>query len=170
MFLFLSFFFFTKSLVFLPFKNSWFEFISGQGCSATILKIHHLNKAYYINPGILVRICSFGKVLVWNIKPLYFTDALAEGNIRWDPMSSTSVISLYMYFFFFLLFRRTFSLFLLPFLSSSSLLIFISTLPRKTSLESEAFRRLGLFTYIAFTWSLWRLTVWMISYSILSPG
>lgn len=97
------FFFFTKSLVFLPFKNSWFEFISGQGCSATILKIHHLNKAYYINPGILVRICSFGKVLVWNIKPLYFTDALAEGNIRWDPMSSTSVISLYMYFFFFII-------------------------------------------------------------------
>lgn len=99
MFLFLS--FFTKSLEFLPFKNSWFEFISGQGCSATILKIHHLNKAYYINPGILVRICSLGKVLVWNIKPLYFTDALAEGNIRRDPMSSTSVTSLYMYFFFF---------------------------------------------------------------------
>lgn len=167
MFLFLS--FFTKSLEFLPFKNSWFEFISGQGCSATILKIHHLNKAYYINPGILVRICSLGKVLVWNIKPLYFIDALAEGNIRRDPMSSTSVTSLYMYFFFFLLFRRTFSLFLLPFLSISSLL-FISTLPRTTSLESEAFRRLGLYTYIAFTWSLWRLIVWMISYSILSPG
>lgn len=110
MFLFLS-FFFTKSLVFLPFKNSWFEFISGQGCSATILKIHHLNKAYYINPGILVRICSLGKVLVWNIKPLYFTDALAEGNIRWDPMSSTSVTSLYMYFFFFYYFGGHFPCF-----------------------------------------------------------
>lgn len=109
MFLFLS--FFTKSLEFLPFKNSWFEFINGQGCSATILKIHHLNKAYYINPGILVRICSLGKVLVWNIKPLSFTDALAEGNIRRDPMSSTSVTSLYMYFFFFYYFGGHFPCF-----------------------------------------------------------